>query len=171
MYKSYLKLTGLFLLILTFLVTNANAQEGNIEVGPGLVYGGQIEKLGLKVDGYYTINEQIRAGIDLSYFFPESSTIFGTDITSNFFTIDLLGNYFFYNKDEFSAYGLAGINLAFASVKVGGNKTSNNEVGLTLGGGAEYMMDFGNIFGELRLAGLGGDADQLVIGAGVRLKI
>lgn len=157
------------ILIITFLITGISyAQEGTIEIGPGLVYGGQVEQLGIKVDGYYTINEDIRAGADLTYYFPDD---LGGGVTSNFFTIDLLGNYFLYSKDELSAYGLAGLNFAFASVSGNGFSGSNNEVGLTLGGGAEYMMDFGNIFGELRLAGLGGDADQLVIGAGVRFQL
>jgi opacity protein-like surface antigen len=163
--------TALALLLFILVSTPAFAQEGTIELGPGLVYGGQVEKLGLKLDGYYTINENIRAGVDLTYYFPETNSIGGTDVTSNFFTIDLLGNYIFYSEDEISAYGIAGLNLAFASAKAGGNKTSNNEMGLTLGGGAEYALDFGDIFGELRVAGLGGDADQLVLGAGVRLKI
>lgn len=166
--NTFLKRSTLILLTTFLLAGAAYAQQGTIEIGPGLVYGGQVEQLGIKVDGYYTINEDIRAGVDLTYYFPDD---LGGGFTSNFFTIDALGNYFFYSQDELSAYGIAGLNFAFASVDGNGFSSSTNEVGLTLGGGAEYMMDFGNIFGELRLAGLGGDADQLVIGAGVRFQL
>lgn len=49
-----------------------------------------------------------------------------------------------------------------------GSKYSSSETGLNLGIGAEYKISFGSIFGELTYAGVGGDADQLVLGAGVR---
>lgn len=48
------------------------------------------------------------------------------------------------------------------------SKYTNSETGLNLGIGAEYKLSFGAVFGELKLAGVGGDADQMVLGAGVR---
>ncbi|TVR17879.1 MAG: hypothetical protein EA391_03590 [Balneolaceae bacterium] len=48
---------------------------------------------------------------------------------------------------------------------------SSSEFGLNMGAGAEYLINFGAIFGELRYSGLGGDADQLVFGAGIRIPI
>lgn len=48
------------------------------------------------------------------------------------------------------------------------SKYSNSETGLNLGIGAEYKVSFGSVFGELTYAGVGGEADQLVLGAGVR---
>ncbi len=48
---------------------------------------------------------------------------------------------------------------------------SSSEFGFNIGVGTEYLINFGAIFGELRYSGLGGDADQLVFGAGIRIPI
>lgn len=152
---------SLFVLGALLLTTNlATAQEGRIQVGPGLAFG---DDLGLSVDGYYGITAEIRAGAKFTYYFVED--VAGT--TVNFSTLDLNGNYFFYEKDMIRAYGIAGLNFAFSSV---GN-TSNSELGLNIGAGGEYAMDFGNIFAELTFAGLGGNADNIVLGAGVRFDL
>jgi hypothetical protein len=103
----------------------------------------------------------------LVYFLPESQN--GVDI--NFFGFNINGHYIFYSEDKLMAYGLAGINILRSKVEAGGFSASNSETGLNLGAGVEFAQDFGNIFGELKLAGLGGDADQLVIGGGVRFPI
>lgn len=151
--------------------TTTKAQEGQIQIGPGLMYGSQIENLGIKVDGYYTIDDQFRAGVDLAYYFPDNNTFGNTEITTNYFAVNLNGNYIFITEKEFMAYALAGINILSISSSGGGGSASTSETGLNLGAGIEYGLDFGNLFGELKLAGLGGDADQLVLGAGVRFII
>src|SRR5699024_6757073 len=87
------------------------AQQGRIQIGPGLAYGTEVEKLGISADGYYTINEQFRAGIALTYFFPESNDFGDNSIDINYFAVDLNGNYIFYNEDQLMAYGIAGLNI------------------------------------------------------------
>lgn len=161
-------------LLLTFNTTSL-AQEGRIQVGPGLAYGSEVENLGISVDGYYTINEQFRAGAALIYYFPDKEEFSGGEITANYFSIDLNGNYIFHSEDQLMAYGIAGLNILSVSVDSdidgASGSSSESELGLNLGAGAEYAMDFGNLFGEIKYAGLGGDADQLVLGVGVRFDI
>lgn len=166
--KSVIKnvLTGV-ITIIAIGSTSLFAQEGKITVGPGLAYGTDIETLGIKVDGYYAINEEFRAGLDLTYFLPESNG--GADV--NYFGFNINGHYIFYREDKLTAYGLAGINILRVNVDVGGFSSSDSETGLNLGAGVESAQSFGDLFGELKLAGLGGNADQLVIGAGVRFAI
>ncbi len=168
-------LLGLTLLSITlaYNTTNIYAQDATegIVFGPGIAYGDGVENLGISVDGYYPINDKIRAGVGLTYFFPDKQTIFGTEFTSKFFALDLNANYFFYSKDAISAYGLGGINILFLSVEGGGFSDSDNEMGLNLGIGGEYALDFGDIFAEVKITGIAGDADQLVIGAGVRFGL
>lgn len=147
------------------------AQSGDIKIGGGLIYGSEVESLGLKVDGYYSINEEFRVGAGIGYYFPDKTTIFGTEISTNYFAVDFNGNYIFYNEDKLMAYGLAGINILSVSVSAGGTSESTSEVGLNLGAGLEYMVDFGALFGELKFSGIGGDADQLVLDVGVRFPI
>jgi opacity protein-like surface antigen len=172
-------LTSCFLLglLLTF-NTASYAQEGRIQVGPGLAYGNEAENLGISVDGYYTINEQFRAGTALTYFFPDKTDVpGGGELSYNYFAIDLNGNYIFHREEEFMAYGIAGLNILNVGADVEGadgtdyDTDSNTELGLNLGAGIEYGVDFGNLFGELKFTGIGGDYDQLVLGAGVRFDI
>lgn len=151
-------------LLLAFNIS-AHAQEGRIQLGPGLAYGGEAENLGISVDGYYSINEQFRAGAALIYFFPKD------DI--NHYTIDLNGNYIFHREDLWMAYAIAGLNIFTYNwdSDVEGVDDSESELGLNLGAGIEYARSFGNLFGELKLAGIGGDANQVVLGAGVRFDL
>ncbi len=167
--RNWLSKYTLLTVILVFITGSSEilAQEGTITVGPGLAYGSEVENLGIKVDGYYTINEEFRAGLDLVYYFPE--TVGNTDI--NYFGFNINGHYIFYNEEEITAYGLAGINILRVKAESGNNSATDSESGLNLGAGIEYAQDFGTLFGELKLAGLGGDADQFVVGAGVRFAI
>lgn len=170
MKKTLLTSVLLFALVFTF-NTSSLAQSGDIEVGVGLVYGSEIEQPGITADGYYTINEQFRAGLGLTYFFPNDFP--GGDVT--WFAIDLNGNYIFHNEDKLMAYGLAGINIINASVDFDADgtdgSTSDSEMGLNIGAGIEYTLDFADLFGEIKYGGLGGDADQLAISAGLRFPI
>jgi opacity protein-like surface antigen len=171
MKKLFITSCAILGLMLTFNTTSF-AQEGRIQIGPSLVYGTEIEQPGIAVDGYYTINEQFRAGLGLTYFFPNDFA--GGEV--KWFGIDINGNYIFYNEDQLMAYGLAGINIISASVDFdgaveGSGTNTNSETGLNLGAGVEYALDFGNLFGELKFGGIGGDANQIVIGAGVRFDI
>lgn len=167
--RNWLSKYTLLTVILVFITGSSEilAQEGTITVGPGLAYGSEVENLGIKVDGYYTINEEFRAGLDLLYYFPDSEG--GVDV--NYFGFNINGHYVFYNEEEITAYGLAGINVLRVKAEFNGNSNTDSEAGLNLGAGIEYAQDFGDLFGELKLAGLGGDLDQFVIGAGVRFAI
>ncbi len=149
--------------LLVTLNMNSYAQEGRIQVGPGLAYGGEAENLGISVDGYYTINEEFRAGAAFTYFFPKNDV--------NQYAFDLNGNYIFHNEEELMAYAIAGLNIFSWNYDIEGVDDSDSELGLNLGAGIEYALDFGNLFGELKFAGIGGDADQIVLGAGVRFDI
>lgn len=152
-------------------IEDDDVDEENIDVGVGLVYGSEMETLGITADAYYGITNNFRVGGGLSYFFPNSEPGYDT----NLFSIDLNGHYFFYSEDEVSIYGLTGLNIAFLSYNyegtAGPDDTSNSEVGLNIGGGVEYALDFADLFGELKFAGIGGDADQLVLGAGLRFNL
>lgn len=160
------------LTITSFLTTNALAQDmeeayGNIQIGVGLIYGSEIEQPGLRVDGTYRINEDIRAEADLGFYLPDDAG--NADI--NWFEFNINGNYIFANDPEkgFIAYALGGLNYTRVSVSSGNFSTDNGEVGLNLGAGAEYGLDFANLFGEFKY--VLGDYDQLNIGVGLRFAI
>lgn len=145
-----------------------DVDEENIDVGVGLAYGSEIEKLGITADAYYGLSDNLRVGGALTYYFPED-TPFGN---INWFSIDANGHYFFLSEDELNLYGLAGLNLAILSYNYDTiDDESQSEIGLNLGGGVEYALDFADLFGELKFAGIGGDADQLVLSGGLRFNL
>lgn len=164
------KITVIFAGLLAICAFNT-AEAQFRAVGAGLMYGSETEKLGVRVDGVYQINEEFRAVADLGIFFPESNEIFGTDYKTTWWELNVNGNYLFYTDPEqgLQTYALAGLNLTTVKVKVGDESDSESEAGLNIGIGGEYNLDFANLFGEIKY--VLGDADQLNIGIGLRFPI
>lgn len=176
----------LFFTALFMLTIDANAQVGvdtqspayDIKAGGGLVYGTDIESLGLQANGYYRlpVNEQVFVGGDITYFFGDSESFPGGEESYSLLTININGQYHFYQDDGLGAYGLGGINYGMFRYSAEYDQASDfntsgseSEVGLNLGAGVEYDLDFGMIYGELKFVVSG--YDQLVLGAGVRIPL
>jgi len=177
-------LTTITLLLLSGLTTHTHAQieQGDFKLGGGLVFGSGVgfgsldNDLGVRVDGYYAFTPVIRAGGDFTFYFPKSEG--GVDATV--WELNFNGHYVFLDDDGLVVYGLGGLNITgfsidFGTVTTGGQtfdigSESDTEVGLNLGAGLEYALDFADLFAEIKLGGLGGDADQFVLGAGLRFS-
>ncbi|MEQ8525712.1 hypothetical protein [Gracilimonas sp.] len=166
------------LLTFTALLSLATFQTSlaQISVGGALMYGSEVEQIGLRVDGSYAINEDIDLNANLGFYLPDKTDLGnGNEITVTYYEFNLNGHYSLYSDDEtgFSAFALAGINvLGFNSNASGPNVSgsdSDSELGLNIGGGVSYPLSFGNLFGELKY--VIGDADQLNIAAGVRIPL
>jgi|AntRauTorcE11897_2_1112592.scaffolds.fasta_scaffold02283_3 opacity protein-like surface antigen len=162
--------------------TEGSVQEGDIKIGVGLAFGSGVgfasldNDLGIRVDGYYAINPNIRVGADFTFYFPKSEG----EVDVTVWELNFNGNYIFLDEEGLILYGLAGINITGINVDIPsttiggqtfGGSSSESEFGLNLGGGVEYALDFADLFGEIKLGGLGGDADQFVLGAGLRFPI
>ncbi|MFD2532101.1 outer membrane protein [Gracilimonas halophila] len=139
------------------------------------MYGSEIEQPGLRVDGVYQINEEFRAVADFGFYLPDETDLGGGNtLTITWWELNFNGNYIFHNDEEsgLQAYALAGLNITGISSEFdGGGDSSDSETGLNLGAGIEYGMSFGNLFGEAKMANVGGDADQFVVGVGVRFPV
>lgn len=162
---------------------HAQTEEGDIKLGVGLVFGSGVgfggfdgssldNDLGIRVDGYYAITEVIRAGGDFTYYFPKSDG----PVSTNVWELNLNGHYIFMEEDELILYGLAGINITGLSVDYDDNEFfggsySDSEFGLNLGGGVEYDLDFADLFAEAKIGNLGGNANQFVLGVGLRFSL
>ncbi len=146
---------------------DAESAYGDIQIGAGLMYGSEIEQPGLRLDGTYRINEDFRAVVDLGFYLPDDAG--NADV--NWFEFNINGNYIFANDPEqgLIAYALAGLNYTRVKVSSGNFSSDNGEVGLNVGAGAEYGLDFANLFGEFKY--VLGDYDQLNIGVGLRFAI
>jgi hypothetical protein len=154
----------LILGILFFSNTNALAQS-DFKVGGGLAYGLEIEAIGVQVGGVYGFTEELRGAADVSIFFPDSPS--GTD--NSFWEINANVHYLFLNEEGTTVYGLGGLNYATQKVSGGGFSFSNSEAGLNLGGGAEFGLDFADLYIEAKYAI--SNYDQLALAAGLRFDI
>ncbi|MEM1127225.1 MAG: hypothetical protein AAGI71_11285 [Bacteroidota bacterium] len=147
----------------------APTAHAQLRIGGGLIYGFDIEQLGLQANGFYQIQPNIEVGGDFTFYFPEEIG----NITSRVFSINPTGHYIFFDDEEsLRAYGLAGINIARFSVESDNqffDDFSDTEFGLLLGAGGEYTLDFGRVFAELRFA-LEGE-EQASLAAGIRFAI
>ncbi|MFH5832435.1 outer membrane beta-barrel protein [Halalkalibaculum sp. DA3122] len=163
-------------LLAVFTVSTGYAQTGEIKIGGGLIFGSGVtgidqvdNDLGIRVDGIYTINEEFRAGADLGFYFPHEENGFKQTV----WELNFNGNYIFHSEEELLLYGLGGLNITSISFDQSSQgftaSGSDSEVGLNLGGGLEYGLNFGDLFAELKY--VLSDADQLVLGAGVRFGI
>ncbi|MDR8393935.1 porin family protein [Aliifodinibius sp. S!AR15-10] len=168
---------AILLSFLVFSASTAYAQSDDIKIGGGIILGTGVSGIdqvdnnfGLKVDGIYTINEEFRAGADFGFYFPHEESGFKQTV----WELNFNGNYIFHNQDALLLYGLGGINITNISFDQSNNQGfnvsgSDSEFGLNIGGGLEYGLDFGDLFAELKY--VLSDADQLVLGTGVRFDI
>ncbi len=161
--------TGLILLSNTNLY--AQGEAGDISVGGGLGYGTEIESIGIQAGGVYVINEEFRGAVDLIYYFPNE---IGPGYDYTWFEINANAHYLFVTEDDLIAYALGGLNIATLSIDYPNNQffdgsVSESEIGLNIGAGLEYDVDFAKFYAELKYAL--SSADQLVISAGLRFPI
>jgi len=161
------KLTVLFTLIFSLtIISQVNAQ---IQAGAALMYGSEIEELGLQANGTFNFTGNIRGALDIGFFFADDAG----DLETSFWTINTNGHYLIPGIPKANVYGLAGLNFATTSVEgntaFGSIDDSTTELGLNLGGGAELPLGGVNIFSEVKY--VVGDADQLVLTGGVRIGL
>jgi opacity protein-like surface antigen len=161
-------------------------QQGNFQIGGGLVYGtGALNEassnelqndLGIDINAYYNLTEKIRLGAGFNYFFPKEIDDAGQGVSinakSNISAFYLDGQYILYDTPTFNGYGLIGLTFIDlnqeATASSGGQSAdasnSESETSLNVGGGVEFKQDFGNIFLEIRYD------FQTILGAGVRFR-
>lgn len=173
-----------FLFIGTFALTNsaqAQTEEGDFKIGGGLVFGSGVgfgsldNDIGIRADGYYAFTPEIRGGGDFTFYFPKSEGSAEIGV----WELNFNGNYIFHDEEGLMAYGLGGINITGISwestFNFGGisetESYSESEIGLNLGAGIEYALDFADLFAEAKISNLGGNADQFVLGAGLRFPL
>ena len=166
------------LLVITFIAllssTYSNAQA---KIGGGLVYGSEIETIGININGQYFINDNLAIAPGFNYFFPRNIV---ADLDYKWFEFNANAHYYFdVSSESVEPYALGGLNFAFLTVDYysgffgsgdGVETETETYVGLNLGGGVNFNIDSSiQPFAELRL--VLGEADQVVIGGGVRYTL
>lgn len=146
---------SIILLISLGISETASAQWS---AGGGLVYGTEVSEIGLQLNGVYEIDEEWRGSADFIYYFVSGN------LSISEFNIN--AHYVFHDEDELTAYGIGGINYLRVSSSFQGFSASGSEIGLNIGAGLEYDLEFANLFAEAKFAI--SSFDQLVIASGLR---
>ena len=151
------KLLSLSIILLISLGISATA-SAQWSGGGGLAYGTEVSELGLQLNGVYDIDEEWRGSADFIYYFV-SGEMSISELNFN-------AHYIFHEEDELTAYAIGGLNYLRVSASYGGFSASSSEIGLNLGAGLEYELDFANLFAEAKFTI--SSFDQLVIASGLR---
>lgn len=151
----------LFGLVLAFNTSGYAQESPDAKIGGGLIYGTEVEAIGIQAGAKYAFTPEVSGAADFAVFFPDNY---------DWWELNANAHYHFYAEEGTRVYGLGGLNYATLSFDLGpmGN-ASDSELGLNLGGGAEFEMDFADIYTELKY--VIGNADQLALSAGLRFGI
>ncbi len=148
---------------------NAQVHQGETAAGINLVYGSEIESMGIGARFQYGVLDQLRAEVGFNYFF-EHNHLSWWDVNVNAHWLVGLWN------EQLYIYPLAGVNYTMVNDK---NPTERhpegpgqkNYIGLNVGGGFEYEIDENwGVNLDYRHTISGGNYDQGVFGLGVNYK-
>lgn len=157
-------LTIVCMLMLGMGIGQAQVHQGETAAGVNLVYGSEIENLGIGARFQYGVLDQLRAEVGFNYFF-EKNHMSWWDVNINAHYLVGLWN------EQLYIYPLAGLNYTMVDFKGDlNNLGEENHVGLNLGAGIEYELDehFGVNF-EYRHTIIR-KVDQGVFGLGINYK-
>jgi len=145
-------------------VAQAQVHQGETAAGVNLVYGSEIENLGIGARFQYGVLDQLRAEVGFNYFFEKNHmSWWDVNINAHY----LLGLW----NEQLYIYPIAGLNYTMVDYKGEHNsKGEENHIGLNLGAGIEYELNehFGVNF-EYRHTIIR-KVDQGVFGLGLNYK-
>lgn len=152
-------LTFVCVLMLGMGVAQAQVHKGETAAGVNLVYGTEIENLGIGARFQYGILDQLRGEVGFNYFFEKHHTSCW-DVNINAHYLLNLWN------EQLYIYPIAGLNYTM----VDNEGDEENHIGLNLGAGVEYELNdhFGVNF-EYRHTIIR-KVDQGVFGLGINYK-
>jgi len=143
------------------LVAIASTSFAQSRFGAGLVYGTEVEAIGLGVHGEFFLSDKVALAPGFNYFFADDPL--------TWWEINANANYYFTSSGSASVYGLAGLNLATIGVDLPApfEDSSSTELGLNLGVGANFDIN-SSVMPYTQLRFVVGDADQVALGFGVK---
>jgi len=127
-------LTFICVMMLGLGIGQAQVHQGETAVGVNLLYGSEIESMGLGARFQYGILDQLRAEVGFNGFFAHKHT--------TWWDVNLNAHYLVpIRSEQFYIYPLAGVNYTMTKVKLDGPSDEENHVGLNVGAGLEYEIN------------------------------
>jgi len=153
--KKVLIIPGIILILSHFSYTIICAQN-DLSAGGGLAWGSEVEAVGIQGGAKYGFTDKISGAADFIIFFPDNF---------DWFEFNANVHYGFFEQNNIHVYGLGGINF----VSISNGFRDSDEVGLNLGSGVEFGLNFAKLYTELRF--VISDADQVVLSSGLRFPL
>lgn len=144
----------------------AKAQDYNIRLGGGLIYGTSQNNIGVNLRGDISFFSQWSITPGFNMFFNKKNNL----ITKKWNAFNVDGHYYFELDRLWTIYPTFGINFATVSEKVNDITFSNAEIGINIGFGSEYRFD-SRLSGFAEIKYVISDADQAVIVFGMLYQI
>jgi outer membrane protein X len=140
--------------------------QNDTRIGGKLMYGSEIETVGIGATAEIPILDKLVIAPDIGFYFPNKEG----DVKVSMFEVNGNANYYFLEEETIGFYGLGGLNYTRVKVKIDDSSDSDGEIGLNLGAGANFHIGQSFLpFAEIKY--IVGDADQLVIAAGVKFNL
>lgn len=138
----------------------ASAQKGEMAVGGNLLYGTEINMVGIGAKFQYGITDEIRGEASFNYYFPNKGY--------HMWDLNLNAHYLFDFASKFRAYPLAGLTVVCKSY----SKTDESvtRFGLNLGGGCEYDISSNFVLNAEFKYSIVSSIDQAVFSLGAAYK-
>lgn len=138
------------------------------KAGIGLVYGDKLNMVGGQLDATYRFHKYFRIGGNVAAFLPQDFE--DSNNQWSWWSINVNGNLVFLDTGRFRSYLLTGLN--YATIKVQYPQTGATSVdsglGLNAGGGVEYSLTHGDLFGEAKHIFIGERYQQIAVNIGIR---
>ena len=132
------KFYAIALVAIMALSASAQVSKGDIAAGVNLLYGSEIESMGLGARFQYSPIDHLRGEVGINYFFKHNHT--------TWWDINLNAEWLFtLSENKLYIYPIAGLNYTMVKYSLNdfGEKISDeeNHVGLNLGAGMEYEIN------------------------------
>jgi outer membrane immunogenic protein len=148
-------------------IVRGDASEPMV-AGAALVFGTEPATLGLQGNAFVPVPllKGLRVGGDFVFYLPFSQS----NVDLFWFSLNPGAQFVFDLGVPLHPYIEAGLAIAIIheSLKGGGATNTDTELGLNLGGGAEYDLSFARAFGALRFQFVGDSRDQAEFIGGLR---
>jgi hypothetical protein len=171
--KKFSKAFFLLLFVAALFTTNTTKGQG-LSVNLGAAYGFDVEEFGVRVGASKFLNENMRFGADITYWFIPSYDDFeeyksSSSMKSTMIEFNAHFHYFLLKRNSLGLYGIGVAGLHYASFSYMGESSSDSEIGIGIGAGVDYDLGSVKIFAEPKYFFTG--FDQFKVSAGVRISI